>query len=214
MRTIAFIDGYNLYLSMRDVVGYDLCWADYGLLCRSLLKDGMRLDGIHYFSAWNRNRIVHHRDFVDAQCLEEPDGFFVPVWGIHKPRWRDCPLCHRKYPTQEEKKTDVNLALAMLELAINDEYDIALLFTKDMDQQPTINSVHRAGKKVWLIVPPGESAEQVDWGAPPTGPDTTIRLSLTHLKKARLPGRVVARGGREINIDQRRMEGPGGRRRR
>lgn len=66
------------------------------------------------------------------------------------------PICI-KYATQEEKKTDVNIAVNLLEDAYQDKFDTAILISWDNDISPAVESVKKAfpNKKVKVILPIG-----------------------------------------------------------
>lgn len=62
-----------------------------------------------------------------------------------------------RYTTQEEKKTDVNIAINLLEDAYQDKFDTAILISWDNDISPAVESVKKAfpNKKVKVILPIG-----------------------------------------------------------
>lgn len=63
------------------------------------------------------------------------------VYNSLKKRCR--AVCKQTYWTHEEKQTDVNIAIKLLELAVKDEYDTAVLVTGDSDMVPGIKAVKR-----------------------------------------------------------------------
>ncbi len=79
-----------------------------------------------------------------------------PVMGKFKTKDRKCRKCRYKWTGHEEKETDVNIALAMLNLAYKNEYDHAFLISNDSDLAPAIHMV-RANfpeKLITTSVPP------------------------------------------------------------
>lgn len=67
-----------------------------------------------------------------------------------------CNNCGHTYTTHHEKMTDVNIALHLVTDAIQDRFDVALLFSADSDLVTAINAVHDLvkEKKVICIFPP------------------------------------------------------------
>ena len=68
-----------------------------------------------------------------------------------------------KYTTQEEKKTDVNIAINLLEDAYQDKFDTAILISWDNDISPAVESVKKAfpNKKVKVILPIGTKSRSL-----------------------------------------------------
>jgi uncharacterized LabA/DUF88 family protein len=62
--------------------------------------------------------------------------------------------------TYEEKETDVNLAVGLVEGALLDQYDTALLVSADSDLCPAIRTIRRLapGKRVIAMFPPRRSS--------------------------------------------------------
>ena len=56
---------------------------------------------------------------------------------------RTCRVCRQPYRTFEEKQTDVNIAIKILETAVKDEWDIAYVVSGDSDLIPSLKAVKR-----------------------------------------------------------------------
>jgi uncharacterized LabA/DUF88 family protein len=56
--------------------------------------------------------------------------------GQFKKKPKECKKCHAQWTSHEEKETDVNLALALLDLAYKDQYDHSFILTRDSDIAP------------------------------------------------------------------------------
>ncbi|MFV2434283.1 NYN domain-containing protein, partial [Escherichia coli] len=65
--------------------------------------------------------------------------------------------CGGVFHKQEEKESDVNLAISLVSGACNDEYEIAIIITADSDLCPPIKTVRERfpNKELWLVAPPG-----------------------------------------------------------
>ena len=62
-----------------------------------------------------------------------------------------------RYESYEEKRTDVNIAVAIVSDAYNNKYDKAILLTADSDISPSIKEVkkHFPDKEFLLVLPMG-----------------------------------------------------------
>lgn len=67
----------------------------------------------------------------------------TPVLGRLKEKDRECFACGKTWTDHEEKETDVNLAVYLIDLAYQDAYDRALLFSGDSDLVPAVRLVKR-----------------------------------------------------------------------
>jgi uncharacterized LabA/DUF88 family protein len=78
------------------------------------------------------------------------------ILGQFKQKIRGCPKCFSQYTGHEEKETDVNIALTLIDLAYQDAYDRAILITNDSDQVPSIRKVLERfpNKKITILIPP------------------------------------------------------------
>jgi len=157
VRTVAFVDGFNLYHAVRALGENHLKWLD---LRRLLLNFAPRpqfdLARIFYFSAyatWLPDAYARHREYVAAL---EASGVEV-VLGNFKKKPRECKRCGAQWEGHEEKETDVNIALTLLELAFAGEFDRALIVSADSDLAPALRAVRRLSpdKVLKVLTPPG-----------------------------------------------------------
>lgn len=145
-RTTFFIDGFNLYHSVRAaeklLPNTQLKWLDIPSLCKSYLQmigGGAQLEEIHYFSAY-ADHLQHeapdkperHRKFVRAltasKVIAHIGRFYSKqVWSHKQNMWLDA---------YEEKETDVAIACKVLSLAQRNALDVAVLITGDSDFSP------------------------------------------------------------------------------
>jgi uncharacterized LabA/DUF88 family protein len=145
-RTSFFIDGFNLYHSLRtaekQLPSRQLKWLNIPALCESYLQmigNGAELEKVHYFSAYadhlqnaSCDKPQRHRKFVralTASGVEAHIGKFrkKKVWSHRQNTWLDA---------YEEKETDVAIACKVLSLAQKDALDVAVLITGDSDFSP------------------------------------------------------------------------------
>jgi uncharacterized LabA/DUF88 family protein len=147
-RVIAFIDGFNLYHSLiqadsqgkRPYAKYR--WLDYWTLTQCFADSHDTLEAVYYFTAyteWNKAKKSRHLDFVRVQR----DRGVTVVEGRFRLVQRTCQSCKQIFDTYEEKRTDVNIAVTMLQLAFADVYDKAILISADSDLIPAIQAVRK-----------------------------------------------------------------------
>lgn len=149
---MAFIDGYNLYHAIDEMdvdqatrrhsnTKHHLKWTDLKALVNAFLKPSKEeLVGVMYFSAfatWLPDSHARHRSFVNAI---EHSGVTV-VLGRFKKRPKKCKACRTDWIEHEEKETDVNVALHLLDCAHRDMFDKAVVITADTDIAPALEMV-------------------------------------------------------------------------
>jgi uncharacterized LabA/DUF88 family protein len=157
IRTAAFIDGFNLYHAVEDSKLNHFKWLDLRAMCQVFAPyPQFDLVDIYYFSAyatWRPGAYRRHLEYVRALQVNR----VTPVLGQFKEKTRGCFSCGSTWQTHEEKETDVNIALYMLDGAYQDEYDRAILVSADSDLAPPVRMVKSRFpmKSVKIITPIG-----------------------------------------------------------
>lgn len=111
---------------------------------------------VAYFSAyatWLPDKYARHRAYVAA----------LRHVGVecHMARFSEktarCKACGVSWKQHEEKETDVHFALTLLEDAIDDVFDRAIIVSADGDHAPAVRRVRARtpSKQVFLAAPPG-----------------------------------------------------------
>ncbi len=138
IRVACFIDGFNLYHSIRDLNKPHLKWLNLWKLTEVFLDRNIHdLTAVYYFSAyadWLREPLERHKQYVSA--LKSVN--VTPVMGQFKEKSRKCPECGYRWTGHEEKETDVNTALWLLNEARKNTYDQAFLMSGDSDLAPAV----------------------------------------------------------------------------
>ncbi len=156
-RVISLIDGFNLYHAILKFNDQSLKWLDLRKLSQEFLHPTREeLTQVIYFST-----IVTHLD-KDARIRQKTYLQALKLTGVKtvlgqfKEKDRKCPECMFQYLGHEEKETDVNIALTLIDLAYQDAYDRALLITNDSDQVPSIRKVIERfpEKEITILIPP------------------------------------------------------------
>ena len=155
-RVAAFIDGFNLYHAIARLHEPHLKWLDlWKLMERQIRPKSESLTAVYYFSAyaeWLPGPFARHQEYVRALKAVG----VTPIMGHFKGKDRHCHKCGANWIAHEEKETDVNVALQMLNEAYKGAYDKALLVTRDSDLKPAIEMVRHnfAANNVTVVAPP------------------------------------------------------------
>mgnify|MGYP001025289234 CR=1 FL=1 len=216
--TGVYVDGYNLYYGrLRGTIHK---WLDLVTLCDNLLvqrAQSERLVKLTLFTAPALARFATHSGAsVNAQAAyhralaaRHPDRFGI-VYGSHTfdkngtllPTFVEGAAYDRTVRSSvwklEEKKTDVNLAMAMYRDAVRHKYERVILFSNDSDAEPVLEAIRQDFPKIMVglvlpIHPPknkegitrrvsGSLVKQAHW--------VTSALSDEQLEAAHLPLRV------------------------
>ena len=194
-RVAFFIDGFNLYHSL-PVCGKSrqYRWLDLRCLAEQFYSP-RRIEQIIYFTAyadWSQSKTNRHQTYIQAQRNR---GVAVEIGKFYRVRKRCRAVCNQIYCTHEEKQTDVNIAIKLLELAVRDEYDTAVLVTGDSDIVPGVEAVKRLypAKQVHVLIPPNSKARALKQAC---HAHRTIKKS--HLANSQLPNPVRLSNGQEL----------------
>jgi len=147
-RTFVFFDGQNLFYAAKEAFGYPYPNYDPKLLAENICTSkGWTVAGIHFYTGipsaadkpfWNHFWIAKMavmgtrgiRTFSRAlryrnQTVSLPDGTFtVTLVG-------------------QEKGVDVRIALDIVRFALEDKYDVALIFSQDQDLSEAVQDVKK-----------------------------------------------------------------------
>jgi hypothetical protein len=158
-RVLVYIDGFNLYHAISDLRDPALKWLNLWSLSKSLVLAGEQLSGVKYFSAfatWMPGPYFRHRQYVKAlECVG-----VQPILGRFKEKPRECKACGARWTSHEEKETDVNIAINLVQDAILDKFDRAIIVSADSDLAPAIAlaKFHGPSKRIFVAAPPGRFA--------------------------------------------------------
>jgi uncharacterized LabA/DUF88 family protein len=161
LRTVFFVDGFNLYHSVCRAEKLhspaSLKWLNLkGLFTGHLDLVGSvaSLHTVRYYTAYAEHlsktkpdKISRHKAYVRALTASG-----VKVEKSHfkrKDSWDT--YTNQQFVTHEEKETDVAIACAVLEGAARDEYDVAVLVTGDTDLRPCVYTFQRLYSEKRLI---------------------------------------------------------------
>ena len=140
-RISIFIDGSNLYYSLRDL---EVAKIDFQKLVKMLEKDRL-LVSVYYYNApldisVDSKKYWEQQKFFDA--LRRIPGFNVVLARLRKHKKEDGTFGF------EVKGDDIYLAVDLVSGAYENLYDTALIVSGDEDFVPAIRKVQKLGKKV------------------------------------------------------------------
>lgn len=175
MRTIVYVDGFNLYF--RILRRYPSCkWLNLKLLATNLLSQNNDIVAVKYYTARVSGRLDpdaprRQQIYWDAlQTIPEVSihqGMFLTSekWSglVHPPEFLPSASIDRPWPDVvkilkvEEKGSDVNLASHLLFDAFRDKYDVAVVLSNDSDLVEPIRIATQDMKKIVGLISPVRS---------------------------------------------------------
>lgn len=156
VRTIVYIDGFNLYFGLREKNWRRYYWLDLETLAQSFLKPGQSLESVKYFTAKISDPISKARRQVSyIEALQAATGVEI-FFGRYQRKPRRCRKCGHEHTEHSEKMTDVNIATEMMLDAAHDRFDLAILVSGDADLTPPVRAIQSVypQKKVLVAFPP------------------------------------------------------------
>jgi len=192
-RSIVYIDGFNFYYGAVQSTPA-LKWLDLARYC-GYLRPHDDLRAIRYFSAMVTGRTKPNQEAYLRALATTP--IVEIVLGKFKKKRVTCdvPLCtwagDRVYYVPEEKRTDVNIGIFMLDDAYRNACDHLILFSGDSDLVPALNMIKLRfpGKKITVYVPSRNpkrgAAVEIRSAA-----DVNRTLPLNFLGKAQFPEKI------------------------
>jgi NYN domain len=192
-RTIVYIDGFNLYYgAVRETPA--LKWLNLAQYCK-YLRPNDDLVAVRYFSAMIDGPTKPNQDAYLRALATTP--LVQIILGKFKQKRVRCGIAactwtgSRFYNVPEEKRTDVNIAIFMLDDAYQNLCDHFVVISGDSDLVPALNMVKLRFplKKITVYIPSrnprrGAAVEMRSAG------DKDRFLPLNFLKKAQFPDRI------------------------
>lgn len=208
MKSIFFIDGFNLYHAIDSIAQYrKYKWLNLKKLAENLIGEEETLEQVLYFTAyctWDKQKRKRHKNYVEAltshgvhtvqgkfaQVTKRFNKDIMPVTDM-SPFVTDISIFpdEIEFTTYEEKRTDVNVATKIVDYAYQEKYDHAYVISADGDIAPAIETVRNRfpQKKFTAVLPIGLSGHYIckicDFNV--------IKLEEKHLIKAQLPNPVI-----------------------
>ena len=169
MRTAIYIDGFNFYYGSLKGTPYK--WLDPKQLCRDILKPSHKIESIVFCTAKLRpmpaDPGIGIRQAIYLSALQKHIPEFKPIYGHFV---QTILLCRPVNPNlgrlvevirTEEKGSDVNLAVHLVNDARKNQFDCAVIISNDSDLAEAMRIVkEECGKTVGLLTPGRRSASK------------------------------------------------------
>lgn len=170
-RVLVLIDGFNYYHKLKEYQEkYHKCvkWLDYRSLAESWLTgvDDMDSMEMYYFSAiahWRgTDSAKRHKTYIDAlmsRNIQVVLGEFKQK-KIHRCKNDEkcinciCEPDRKKLIRHEEKNSDVNLAITLIEKSIKKEFDKCFILSADNDFATAITRARELNPHVKIVIQP------------------------------------------------------------
>ena len=151
-RSIVYIDGFNFYYGVMK--GSNDKWLNLEHYFQLLRQDD-DIQKIYYFTAIVSGN-ARQRQKIYFQALQTSNLVKI-VFGLYKSRQRKCKVANcsnprRNYADYEEKRTDVNIALQMLDDAYQNNCDRMIVVSGDSDLVPAIELVKQRFPEIKITV--------------------------------------------------------------
>jgi hypothetical protein len=200
-RVAVYVDGFNMYHALDDLKTPRYKWLNLWRLSELLIsKNTQRLVRVYYFTASpdhfqntkSVDKLLRHRAYTAALRAKG----VVCIHGSFAERartYKGGAQYRATWVHMEEKKTDVALALNVLNDAYLDVYDRAMIICVDTDQVPTYAMVRTLfpHKSIVCVSPPERNHH---------GEIKAVATSLARIKKSQLDKALFGREVRKAGV--------------
>jgi uncharacterized LabA/DUF88 family protein len=199
-RVITYIDGFNLYFGLQSRGWRRYYWLNMHGLAQALLKPNQQLAHVNYFTSRVSSSPSDPDQDKRQNIYLEALGT-LPNTSIHYGHYLSksvqCRACGATWQKQEEKMTDVNIAMELLVDAQLDKFDTAMLISADSDLTGPVLKVRNLfpKKRVVIAFPPDRVSERLKREA-----NAWIRIGEASIRQNQLPDPVVKAG--RINLSK------------
>lgn len=162
-RLVMLVDGFNLYYGLRAKYDRKYLWLDLEQVAIRLCKDWQSLEAVYYFTTRVRNAPdSERRQDAYLQALGTRPSITI-VEGRFQEKTFTCRQCGSGWKSYEEKESDVNLAVKLVEITARDEYDTALLVSGDSDLCPAVRTAEALdpNKRIIAVFPPDRTSNEL-----------------------------------------------------
>ena len=161
-----YIDGFNFFHGLRRMRSKDsnwqkFYWIDIVKLFSQFVGRNQVLQKVYYFSAPDHDPVRQLRQLVLFKANELINGIrFEVVNGIFYRKTITCKVCFNRFLTYEEKLTDVNISINMLDDCFLNDVDTLVLVSADSDLLSTLKRINERfpHKKLRVYFPPGNTS--------------------------------------------------------
>jgi uncharacterized LabA/DUF88 family protein len=166
-RVSFYVDGFNLFYGLRRLKKVDAdwqkCyWIDFVKLFQQFTGTNQSLEKVYYFTAPpldteknNRQRLLFSANsLINGEKFEVVDGKFFQ-------KTVKCKLCNKANKTYEEKHTDVNIAIKMIDDCLQGNVDTIALVSADGDLLTPLRLINKRFPtvKIRVYFPPANKSD-------------------------------------------------------
>ena len=199
LRINCYIDGFNLYHSVVDIAKNKtppenyLKWVNLRALTNCFVDPNDTLHDVYYFTAFAKHVFDAYKRHEKYIAALKHHGV-TTIHGQFKKKHPRCKNCNTQYITHEEKESDINVALEILQHAYEDRFDKAYLITADSDLLAIIKKIKAIfpTKEIVLLVPPGRMKHS---SALRNSVNKFYEIKKTDLKSSLLPDQITLLDG-------------------
>ena len=195
-RATAYIDGFNLFHGLKDRRWKQYYWLDPCALARNLIPadTAFTLTQVHYFTApvqQGRDKEGARRQQIYLDALRT-----LPQLTIHFGKWvnkhMQCRMCGAVWNKPEEKMSDVNIAVQLVQDAYEDRFDTAFLVSGDSDLTSPVQTVRDRfpDREVRVAFPPRRRSRDLA-----TTADVAFSIGRSKFRDSQLPVEVTSMDG-------------------
>lgn len=207
MRTICYIDGFNLYYGLKSASWQKYYWLNMREMATKLVRPPFMLVGTKYFTA--RISGAHPGDSPQRAAEREASRrrqstyiealetlkFLDVIEGQFLMKREFCRACNSDYYRAEEKMTDVRIATELITDAFLDRFDSALVVSGDSDLVPPVDAVktHFPHKRIVAVFPPKRHSMGLQAAC-----DSSITLWESTLRDSQFSDKVLKADGTQL----------------
>lgn len=166
-RVTFYIDGFNFYNGLKDSIRNNAYWKkyywiDFVALANQFLDASHELVCVKYFTAdpLDSGKQQRQAALFKANKILNGDKLKI-IKGKYYRKDVTCNAhCRQVFQIPEEKRTDVNISVEMMEDCALNKTDILILVSADSDLVPPIEFIKRnfQDKKIKVYFPPNRTS--------------------------------------------------------
>jgi len=205
-RVVAYVDGFNLYHAICRLNKPYLKWCNIRKLVNFYLQEKEVLTGMRFYTAFPRfydggvqNRFNKYVNALATTGVEIVYGKFkkkdlqIKVENANKTK-----SVVIRYKRHEEKQSDVNLAMDLVEGVCMNEYDKAVVVSGDSDFLRVIERVLKKDKKILLLQPPFQKCKEIRNTGSVYENFLSQSIKKEVIEKSLFPEKILVSSGRNI----------------
>lgn len=196
-RTVVYVDGFNLYYGCLKKSPFK--WLDLKALFSNLLDSSHQIQKIKYYTAHissregNNDSRLRQKYYLQAIAKTIPEleiyyGHYL-THAINAKVVNPPPDFIKVYKT-EEKGSDVNLALHVLNDAWQNEYDCAVIVSNDSDLSESLRLVKNQNNKMIGLIFPNTNSKRKPSRELSQHADFIKHIRTHILEKSQLPNQI------------------------